>query len=93
MGGEFPLRGGNRHPMTDDIAALAQPLRNAADLDPLLERVRDARVVMLGEASHGTSEYYVWRAGVTKRLIAEHGFTFVAVEGDGPDCYEVYRCV
>ncbi|MDP9408838.1 MAG: erythromycin esterase family protein [Actinomycetota bacterium] len=77
----------------DDVTALAGPLRDRADLDPLLERVGDARVVMLGEASHGTSEYYRWRAEVTRRLLTEKGFSFVAVEGDWPDCYEVNRCV
>ncbi|MDP9496361.1 MAG: erythromycin esterase family protein [Actinomycetota bacterium] len=75
------------------VAELALPLRTAADLDPLLERVGDARVVLLGEATHGTSEFYEWRAAVTRRLVEEHGFGFVAVEGDWPDCYEVNRCV
>jgi erythromycin esterase len=43
----------------------------------------------LGEASHGTSEFYSWRAEITKRLINERGFSFIAVEGDWPDCYNV----
>src|SRR5438128_2895232 len=63
------------------------------DLDPLLERIGDARYVMLGEASHGTSEFYTWRAEITKRLIAEKGFSFMAVEGDWPDCYRVNRYI
>jgi erythromycin esterase-like protein len=74
-----------------EIASLARPLRTTEDLDPLLERVGDARYVLLGEASHGTSEYYRWRAEITRRLIAEHGFSFVAVEGDWPDCFAVNR--
>jgi erythromycin esterase len=61
------------------------------DLDPLLERICDARYVLLGEASHGTSEFYTWRAEITKRLITEKGFSFIAVEGDWPDCYRVNR--
>jgi erythromycin esterase len=68
---------------------LAWPLGDATDLDPLLDRIGDARVVCLGEASHGTHEYYTWRAALTRRLVAELGFTFVAVEGDWPDCHTV----
>ena len=77
----------------DDVAALAGPLDTPDDLDPLLDRIGAARVVLLGEASHGTAEYYLWRAAVTRRLIAEHGFSFVAVEGDWPDCFRVNRWV
>src|SRR5215217_5029822 len=71
----------------------ALPLRNDADLDPLLERIGDSRYVLIGEASHGTHEYYAWRAALTRRLIEERGFSFVGVEGDWPDCYEVNRSV
>ncbi len=60
----------------------ALPLNDAADLTPLLERVGDARLVLLGEASHGTSEFYTWRATISQRLIEEKGFNFIAVEGD-----------
>jgi len=77
----------------DEIAQLATPLTDSGDLDPLLERIGDARFVLLGEASHGTSEYYRWRAVITRRLIAERGFSFVAVEGDWPDCFTVNRWV
>ncbi len=76
-----------------EVKALARPLRGAGDLDPLLERIGDARVVLLGEASHGTHEYYTWRAALSKRLIREKGFRFIAVEGDWPDCYRVNRFV
>jgi erythromycin esterase-like protein len=78
---------------TDAVRSLATPLRSPADLDPLLERIGDARIVAIGEASHGTHEYYAWRAGLTRRLIEERGFSFVAVEGDWPDCYRVNRSV
>src|SRR5690242_11867258 len=77
----------------DDVAGLAHPLRTRDDLGVLLDRVADARVVMLGEASHGTHEFYVWRAELTRRLIEERGFSFVAVEGDWPDCARVDRSV
>jgi erythromycin esterase-like protein len=52
-----------------------------------------SRVVLLGEATHGTHEFYHWRAKISKRLIQEHGFSFIAVEGDWPDCYRVNRFV
>jgi erythromycin esterase len=73
----------------NEISEMASPLRSPADLDPLIERIGDSRYVLLGEASHGTSEFYRWRAEITKRLIDEHGFSFVAVEGDWPDCFDI----
>jgi erythromycin esterase-like protein len=75
------------------VRAHAAPLRSAADLDPLLERIGDARCVLLGEATHGTREFYAWRAELSRRLIVEKGFSFIAVEGDWPDCYRVNRYV
>ena len=77
----------------EGIRDLALPLRDPADLDPLLERIGDARIVAIGEASHGTHEYYAWRAALTRRLVTERGFGLVAVEGDWPDCYRVNRSV
>ncbi|MFE6286659.1 erythromycin esterase family protein [Streptomyces sp. NPDC057877] len=71
----------------------ALPLSDAASLDPLLERIGDARCVLVGEASHGTAEYYQVRAALTRRLIEEKGFSFVAVEGDWPDCLDVHASV
>lgn len=70
-----------------------RPLSTAADLDPLMKRIGDARIVMLGEASHGTHEYYTWRSQITKRLIQEKDFNFIAVEGDWPDCYSLNRYI
>jgi erythromycin esterase-like protein len=63
------------------------------DYDYLLELIGDARLVLLGEATHGTHEFYRERAQITKRLIAEKGFTAVAVEADWPDAYRVNRYV
>ncbi|HEX8334109.1 MAG TPA: erythromycin esterase family protein [Segetibacter sp.] len=65
------------------------PLRNEQDLDVLIREIGDARVVLLGEASHGTSEYYTWRTALSKRLIQEKGFNFIAVEGEWADSYKV----
>ncbi|MFC0679626.1 erythromycin esterase family protein [Lysobacter korlensis] len=65
----------------------------AGDFDPLLERIGDARVVLIGEASHGTEDFYDLRADITRRLIEEKGFTAVAVEADWPDADRVNRYV
>jgi erythromycin esterase len=62
-------------------------------LDVLMDRIGDARIVMLGEATHGTHEYYTWRTLITQRLIKEKGFNFLAVEGDWPDCYRLNRYI
>ncbi len=75
------------------VRSQSRPLRSPSDLDPLLDRIGDARHVLLGEASHGTHEYYTWRAGLSRRLVEEKGFSFIAVEGDWPDCYRVNRYV
>lgn len=80
--------------MADVLRAELSPLDGgAADYDPLLRLVGDARVVLLGEATHGTHEFYRERARITQRLIEEKGFTIVAVEADWPDAYRVNRWV
>jgi len=79
---------------TDAVRTALRGLTGAAgDYDPLLEWIGDARFVLLGEASHGTHEFYKERAQITKRLIKEKGFTAVAVEADWPDAYRVNRYV
>jgi len=80
-------------PLADGLKHLARPLESDGDLDALLDAVGDARFVLLGEASHGTSEFYTWRTRISKRLIEERGFSFIAVEGDWPDGYRVNRYV
>jgi len=75
------------------VREIALPLETHEDLDALLERIGDAHYLLLGEASHGTAEYYNWRRRITQRLIREKGFSFIAVEGDWPDCYRVNRYV
>jgi erythromycin esterase-like protein len=76
------------------LVQIAHPISGAAaDYDPLLRLVGDAHIVLLGEASHGTHEFYRERAEITKRLIVELGFNAVAVEGDWPDAYRVNRFV
>jgi erythromycin esterase-like protein len=68
-------------------------LDSSKDLDILLDRIGDSQFVLLGEASHGTSEFYRWRTEITKRLVEEKKFSFIAVEGDWPDCYRVNRYI
>jgi len=75
------------------LREIAHPLADPADLDLLMARIGDARFVLLGEASHGTSEYYTWRAKLTRRLVAEEDFAFIVVEGDWTSAYEVNRYV
>ena len=80
-------------PLEPELRAAARPLAKAEDLDPLLDAIGDARYVLLGEASHGTSEFYTWRTEISRRLITEKQFSFIAVEGDWPDCRRVDRFV
>jgi len=61
----------------------------SADLEPLLNRIGDARVVLLGEATHGTSEFYRMRERISRELIERKGFTFIAIEGDWPDAARI----
>jgi len=79
--------------LLDAVREVQRPLREHDDLQELVDRIGDAHFVLLGEASHGTSEYYGWRAEISRRLIEQKGFNFVAVEGDWPDCYQVNRYV
>src|SRR5207237_10847374 len=81
--------------------ALARVVRDSAyaisgatkDYDPLMGLIGDARFVLLGEASHGTHDFYDQRAQITKRVIEEKGFTAVEVEAAWPDAYRVNRSV
>src|SRR5436190_10699207 len=81
--------------LPDMIADAAEPLPELDDraFGQLFDRFAKRRVILLGEASHGTSEFYRARAAVTRRLIAEHGFTSVAVEADWPDAATADRYV
>ncbi|MER7540802.1 erythromycin esterase family protein [Streptomyces sp. NPDC097704] len=77
----------------DEVRTQALPLTGPESLDPLLARIGGARYVLLGEATHGTSEYYRWRDLLTRRLVEEKDFSFVAVEGDWPDCQSLHDSV
>jgi erythromycin esterase-like protein len=80
--------------LTDVVHEAAHPLIGEVDdYDPLMKLVGNASLVLIGEASHGTHEFYRERAQITKRLIKEKGFAAVAVEADWPDAYRVNRYV
>jgi erythromycin esterase-like protein len=79
--------------LIDQIRNTSTPLRESLDLNPLMRRIGNARFVLLGEASHGTAEYYTWRAEISRRLIVEKGFQFIAVEGDWPSCDRMDRFI
>ena len=84
----------NASRLAESLRRVVRPLAGAAaDYDALLDSIGEARFVLLGEASHGTHEFYRERAQITKRLIREKGFTAVAVEADWPDAYRVNRYV
>ncbi|MGH8372105.1 MAG: erythromycin esterase family protein [Gammaproteobacteria bacterium] len=76
------------------VTNLAEKLDgDAGDYDSLIELAADKQFVLLGEATHGTREFYCMRAEITRRLITEHGFEAVAIEGDWPDTWRVNRFV
>jgi erythromycin esterase len=83
-------------PAVENAAENAFPsyaLNTEKDLDVLLNEIGDARIVLLGETSHGTAEYYDWRTAISKRLIAEKGFDMIAVEGEWADSYRVNQFI
>lgn len=82
---------GNPREIIELLSKHSTALENTEDLDPLMDYIGNSKYVLLGEASHGTHEYYTWRAKITQRLIQEKGFSFIGVEGDWPDCYRLNR--
>ena len=75
------------------IHTIARPLHSGNDLEQIVELVAGKRIVMIGEATHGTHEFYDYRAALSRRLIADHGFQAVAIEGDWPDALRADRFV
>ncbi len=75
------------------LARVARQIHGEDELDQLLDLVGDARIVLLGEATHGTHEFYDLRAALTRKLIAQRGFGAVAIEGDWPDALRVDRFI
>lgn len=83
----------SRRDELQSIRRLAHPLLGIGDLDPLVRRLGAVRLACIGEASHGNSEYYRWRAALSRRLVEEHAFNWIGVEGDWPDCWRINRWV
>jgi protein-L-isoaspartate(D-aspartate) O-methyltransferase len=83
----------SRERMAKAIAAACEPITDleTTSLDALLARIGDARVVMIGESTHGTSEFYRFRNRITRELITKRGFSIVAIEGDWPDVAVIDR--
>ena len=88
------------HPGVADLAAIVHgaatalpPLEDDDAFAAQFDQFGDAKVVLLGELSHGTAEFYRARAAITRRLIDRHGFRIVAIEGDWPDAAELDRFV
>ena len=77
--------------LAEEIAESSESFTSidSVDLEPMLERIGDARVVLLGEATHGTSEFYLMRERISRALIEHKGFSFVAIEGDWPDAARI----
>jgi protein-L-isoaspartate(D-aspartate) O-methyltransferase len=77
--------------LLQQIAGVIEPFENveSVNLDSLLERVGEARIVLLGEATHGTKEFYEMRSQITRQLIEKKGFNFIAIEGDWPDAAQI----
>jgi protein-L-isoaspartate(D-aspartate) O-methyltransferase len=90
-----PARGSRPATIAALIREAAEPIADirGVDLDPLLDRIGQAKVVLLGEATHGTAEFYQMRARITQELITKRGFTIVAAEADWPDAARVNRYV
>ncbi|WP_298234065.1 erythromycin esterase family protein [uncultured Azohydromonas sp.] len=83
-----------RHdPALDPVRRAARPLDDLDDVDAVVQAAAGAKLVLLGEATHGTREFYALRAAVTRRLIEQHGFDGVALEADWPDMLRVHRYV
>ncbi len=77
--------------LSQRVVAACQPFESieSANLNPLLQRIGDARVVLLGESTHGTSEFYRMRERISRELIEKKGFTFIGIEGDWPDAARI----
>lgn len=79
--------------IVNEIMKSAVPLKRTSQLDQLLEKMSNCKIVMLGESTHGTLEFYQWRRLISQRLIEKYGFKFIAVEGDWPDCWKLNRYI
>jgi erythromycin esterase len=89
----FPLVAEDMDDLAGYLAAKARPAEGAGELHGIMEKAGSRRLVLLGESSHGTAEFYRWRSDITRRLITENGFSFIAVEGDWASIYRLNKYV
>ncbi len=88
-----PSSASDTEKLADHFNNKAVPLNTGDDIDEIIELAGSRRLVLLGEASHGTTEFYEWRSEITRRLISEKDFSFVAVEGDWASIYRLNEYV
>jgi erythromycin esterase-like protein len=79
--------------LVKEISGAAKSFQSIADLADVMNKLKQAKVVMLGEASHGTHEYYRWSHFILQELVEKYGFNFIAVEGDWPPSQRVNRFI
>ncbi|HLW57588.1 MAG TPA: erythromycin esterase family protein [Bacteriovoracaceae bacterium] len=75
--------------LQDEIVQIGKGFRDISDFSELIEKIKDKKIVMLGESTHGTHEFYEWRKRISCELLKNHDFNFIAVEGDWPSCEKV----
>lgn len=85
----FPHVGLCAEDITTYLDEISYELTTAADLDPLVSQAGNRTLTLLGESTHGTAEYYIWRDRISRRLISEKGYNFIVVEGDWPSFYQI----
>ncbi|MDO9182419.1 MAG: erythromycin esterase family protein, partial [Bacteriovorax sp.] len=73
----------------EEIEENSLPFNNVAELDSWIKQISKNKIIMLGEATHGTKEFYSLRREISKKLMQNYGYNFIAVEGDWPDCYKL----
>ena len=88
-----PVQGDDNSRLVEYFSSKAIPLMSASDLDRIIDEAGSRKLVLLGESSHGTSEFYSWRAKISKRLISKKKFSFIAVEGDWASIYRLNEYV
>lgn len=79
--------------LQDEIVEIGKGFNDISDFSELIEKIKDKRIVMLGESSHGTQEFYEWRRILSNELLSKHGFNFIAVEGDWPPCERINQYI
>jgi erythromycin esterase len=79
--------------LQDEILEIGKAFSEVSDFSELIDKIKDKKIVMLGESSHGTQEFYEWRRLLSNELISKHGFNFIAVEGDWPPCERINQYI